>query len=41
MPELEWARAATDAPLVIAETGYGTVADGGAVGPPELQVEYV
>lgn len=38
---VSWARAATDAPLVIAETGYGSVAAGGAVGSPELQVEYV
>src|SRR5436190_23117023 len=29
---ISWARAATDAPLVISETGYATVADGGAVG---------
>jgi hypothetical protein len=35
------ARVATDAPLVISETGYGTVAAGGAVGSPELQAEYV
>jgi hypothetical protein len=38
---ISWARVATDAPLVIAETGYGSVAAGGAVGSPELQVEYV
>jgi hypothetical protein len=38
---VSWARAATAAPLVVSETGYGTVADGGAVGSTELQVEYV
>jgi hypothetical protein len=38
---ISWARAATDAPLVVSETGYGTVAAGGAVGSPELQAQYV
>jgi hypothetical protein len=38
---ISWARVATDAPLVISETGYGSVAAGGAVGSPELQTEYV
>jgi hypothetical protein len=39
---ISWARVATpDAPLVISETGYGSVAAGGAVGSPELQAQYV
>jgi hypothetical protein len=38
---IRWARAATDAPLVIAETGYGSRAVAGVRGSPELQTEYV
>jgi hypothetical protein len=37
-----WARASVpDLPLVVAETGYGSVAAGGAVGSPDLQQQYV
>lgn len=39
---ISWARVTTpDLPLVVSETGYGTVADGGAVGSVDLQIDYV
>jgi hypothetical protein len=38
---ISWARVSTDLPLVIAETGYGTVSAGGAVGSIDLQIGYV
>lgn len=38
---LAWARVSTDLPLVISETGYGTVSAGGAIGSIDLQTAYV
>jgi hypothetical protein len=39
---VSWARVATpDLPLIVSETGYGTVAAGGAIGSTDLQEQYV